>query len=132
MINSSDGDTNDISEPAKKRMKKMLTRERLVGNLEQSLNENNYDNFLISSVGATYSVTMIKATKNVPAKKITWTKRAPEQGGRQGRENIIRTKGGPINGSDNADSVFDIWKLFMTSEMLESIVTFTNIQIERC
>ena len=128
-IDSSDSD--DDTNVCVQRRKKVLPRNRLVCSLDESLNETNYDAIDIPIDGDTYNVVLTKGTKSIPANNITWSEKTPQQGGRQCSENIIRTKGGPINDGEIACSEYDTWKKFMTTEMLQSLVTFSNIQIHK-
>ena len=120
---------NEAIEPPSK-LRKVLTSKRLVKSLDACLNTANYS--LFNSLGDTekFVCTLNKKTKNAPAKTISWTNEKPTNTGRQGRENIIKTKCAPINNSNLANTNLEAWQLFMTDEMLEHITRCTNIQID--
>ena len=65
------------------------------------------------------------------SKIITWSNEQPTKVGRQNAANLVKTKGGLINGSKNANTKRKAWELFMTDNVLDNIVKFTNIQIDK-
>jgi hypothetical protein len=114
-----------------KRKRKTLTGNRLVRSLDASLNVDNYNVVKVPTREENYKVTLVKGTKKVPAKVISWVNKSSEIGGRQGAENILRTRGGSINNSNSALSCLETWHLFMTDTMLSQIVNYTNININK-
>ena len=50
--------------------------------------------------------------------------------GRLGRHNIISEKPGPTKYSDDAKTVLDSWKLFLSDDIISEIVLRTNEKIE--
>ena len=65
------------------------------------------------------------------SKIITWSNEQPTKVGRQNAANLVKTKGGLINGSNYANTKRKAWELFMTDNMLDNIVKFTNIQKDK-
>ena len=113
------------------RQRKQLTAKRIVNNLEGTLDEKNYNAILPPREKECFTVTLCKATKKNPSKTVTWSNEQPTKVGRQNAANIIKTKGGLINGSNNANTKRKAWELFVTDKMLDNIVKFTNIQIDK-
>ena len=48
---------------------------------------------------------------------------------RRGRQNVIREKPGPTRQSRTAMSPLDLWKLFLSDEIIHEIVVHTNEKI---
>ena len=126
----SDESDSDLEQPKKRR--KVLTYQRLVSSVDSSLDVANYNSYdPKKECVEQYVCTLVKKTKKTPEINIKWTNENPKNSGRQSIENIIKTKPGPINGSNSITSHLDAWKLFMTDEMLEILVSCTNYQINK-
>ena len=132
---NSDSENSDNDEPVANvqpiRHRKKLTYNRIVKNLETSLDNNSYDPVPSSNEEEIYKCILKKGTKNTPENIIYWTNERPINVGRQHSSNVIKTKQCLINGSETADSKRKVWELFMTKEMVKKIVACTNIQIEK-
>ena len=130
LLDSCSDEEEIVHEHTAKRHRKVLTRDRIVNNLVESLDENNY-NLLDPSERKTLKCVLEKGTKKKKEESITWCNIKEKSDGRQCAENILHTAPGPKNGAHNASSPIECWELFMTSDMIESIVTCTNLEINR-
>ena len=97
--------------PNKRR--KLLTCKRPVRSVDTSLDENNYDLLDTNKVKKRIIyIHIAEKTKGTKEINVSWTsKKKPTNSGRQSAENIIKTKGGPINGSNSATSHQEAWSL---------------------
>ena len=108
----------------------VLAHKNFVQSFDESLDEKNYNLWNPSvSYKKSYSCTLEKETSFTPSKVIVWTNEKPKNIAKYNK-NKLKTKAGPINGSNLATTHFDAWKLFMTDEMLEHIVSCTNQHID--
>ena len=74
---------------------------------------------------------MEKPTKKKKDEIVSWTNKRPSTSSMQSAENIIWNRLGTIITKNSNDTQHDCWKLFMTSEMIEYIVRYINIQIDK-
>ena len=126
----SDDETAIAAPAVTTRQRRMLNVNRLVNNLDSSLNPSNYDSILPPQDKETYDCVMVKAKKTVPAEILTWTNEKRPNIGRQGRENVITTQGGLINDAKDCNTHVAAFSLFMTEEILDIIVEKTNCKID--
>ena len=123
---------NELGMELPNKRRKLLTCKRPVRSVDTSLDEHNYDLLDPNKIKKeSYTSTLQKKTKSTKEINVSWTSEKPTNSGRQSAENIIKTKGGPINGSNSATSHQEAWRLFMTDEMLEKLVEYTNYQINK-
>lgn len=59
-----------------------------------------------------------------------WTRRLPNQRIRTSSVNIVTEKSGVVGDAKNCNSILDAWHLFFSTEMIENIVSCTNIYID--
>ena len=127
--NESDGSDNEANVVVRHR--KTLTCNRIVNSLEKSLHIDSYELFPLPSGVETLHAVMEKGKKNQPEKKIEWVNKPPTVAGRQGAENIVRNKGGPINQGKDAVTPIAAMNLFLNGEYVEQIVSSTNRKIDK-
>lgn len=106
-------------------------RDRFVKNLDEALNEENYDNFQLPERLVTYEAIIAKAARGVPEKRITWQNKPPARS-RAGRPpaHQQRTMRAGVRGfAQTADTPEKCFNLFMDTDMVEKIVNYTNMKI---
>lgn len=121
---------SDEGQTAPQRHRKVLTPKRLVNCLDKSLDETCYKKLNAPTDVEDHECIMTKATKKVPAKVLSWTNQRPGAAGRQGAENILRTRGSTIDRAKDADTPIKAWQVFMTDAMVDLILENTNRKIE--
>jgi hypothetical protein len=130
--NDASEDLGRAREPVSvQRHKKILTPNRLINSLANSLDPTKYDPIQLPEELSTYDCVMIKKTKKVPAKILTWTNQAPVHTGRQGMENIMRTEGGLLENARAANTPTQAWNLFISNAIIDIIVENTNTKIDK-
>ncbi len=67
--------------------------------------------------------------RNRPAKNITWTEEVPIRRGKRAPENQLNEREEVSAKAKDAKSTEDLWGLFMTDQILDSIVKYTNEKI---
>ena len=127
---SSEEEEVEVNEVRRIQRKKKLTKDRLVNDVDSSLSPENYDAVELPS--SRYGVVIQKKTKTMSENKIVWTSVQPDkrQPGRQGSENIIRHASGPNFFSRASSTPLEAWELFISDDMLNSVVLHTNKKID--
>ena len=77
----------------------MNTCNRIVNSLDKTIGPNNYNNFVTPDTNESYKCVIVIGTKREASKDLTWTNQRPSFPGRQGVENILKTKEGMISGA---------------------------------
>ena len=91
----------------------------------------NYDEYKIPKEKKEYTVVLEKKTRDNPAKEITWQNFKRTRVGRQGRENIMTTPGGPQGSAKDADTPLKSFLLFMSNDIIDHITVQTNKNISK-
>ena len=99
--------------------RKRNVRNRLVHDLESSLNLSNYDLYSVPNEVKNLEKVMQKPTKKNSGSKITWQNQPPPNTGRQGSENILKTLPGLTERIKNVESPVE---LFFPNELLGLII----------
>lgn len=105
------------------------SKKKLVHSIETSLDEKNYVKYKVPAVMKKYSVKVKPEVR--PEAKVEWVNKQPQQAaGRQAAHNVITTPIGVI-GAPGLAAVTHLkaWELFFDSEIIQSIVFWTNQEI---
>jgi hypothetical protein len=68
--------------------------------------------------------------RNKPAHTISWSNKPPVRQGRRAPENQLDVGESISNEAKAAETTGDLWSLFITEEMLDLIVLYTNQKID--
>ena len=112
------------------RPRKTPQRKQLVHSIDSAFDETNFTQIELPAENKTYEVEIEAKKKDQAAKIVTWKSKKPTPTGRLGRHNIISEKPGPTKYSDDAKTVLDSWKLFLSDDIMSEIVLRTNEKIE--
>ena len=116
-----------------RRNRKLLTRNRLVRDINSALDKNNYDPIhYINGNGHWETLTGYLGPKtNKKTETITWTSTLPSQAGRQRRCDVITEQISCLKGAArNVTSKEDCFDLFFSDGMFELITPNTNKRID--
>ena len=119
-------------EAVPRRHRKLLTRNRLVCDIDSALNRDNYDQIhYINGEGQWETLTGYLGPKRKDnTEKITWTSVLPEANGRQCRCDVITRNVSCLKGiAKNVSTYQDCFDLFFDQSMFELITSMTNIRI---
>ena len=94
-------------------------------NLEETMDEENYDQ-LPQQSDATYTWEPRDRRNN---KVYEWKTRFTVTG-RRGRQDILGSKPGSTDTADQASTIQDLFDCYITPDMINDIVRFTNVKIE--
>ena len=133
---SSDEEIVQRNVPVERRQhrKKQLTYSRNVNSIDTALSEENYDVFELPADKK--SISGFLPLKNQPKgkknakKEIVFTNHPPKTTGRQNSHNVIKNKPGVHGDARNTEKERDAFQIFLTTEMVESIVSYTNKRIQ--
>ena len=89
----------------------------------------NYDNLALPVDKREVSGVLVKKKRNVPEQKITFQNFKRTVVSRQPAANVIRTEGGVMPRTQNADSELDCFKLFFDDHIITTITNMTNLNI---
>lgn len=128
----SDSATAQEEESADEAPRRKYTYQRAVKDIDSALDPANYDpwNMPIGD-DEQHKVVLEKATRDSPEKSITWTSTQPPQTGRQNRANVLSGNPGVNRQCRDADSPVAAWRLLFTDDMVNKIVTKTNVRIQK-
>ena len=130
-IVQSDDEDVEVRRPSRK----LLTKNRLVHDIDSSLNEESYDDIhFINGKGQWETLTGYLGPKtNKNTKTVTWTSDFPTQGSQRACDiiNIGDNLGTLLGAARNIDTIEDAFNLLFDDQMLDLLVIETNDFIER-
>ena len=113
--------------------RKLLTKYRLVSNIDKALDEANYDVMPPPSREETYT-TVVGPKKDKNAPPITWSTTKPRGNqGRQSANDVLVGVPGTLKTREarNVTTAMSAWSLFVTNEVVDNIVLHTNERIAK-
>ena len=102
---------------------------RLVNSIDSAFDESNFDPVQDFSEETLLPGLLEPKKKGQAKKRIKWTSKQPISTGHRGRQNVILEKPGPMHHSRTAASPLNLWKLFLSDEIIHEIVVHTNEKI---
>jgi len=111
------------------RFRKQLTAHRLVHSIETAQEMDNYDPLVLDENVKTY-ISLVKDKDTKTEYNMTFTNQQPTVTGRQRQCDVIREAFGVRGIAKDCRTEIDCWQLFITNEMVEMIVMYTNKNIQ--
>jgi len=109
------------------RHRKSLVRNRLINSLDSCLDKANYDDHVLPNVRKEYEVIVEKPKRKTDkSKSIIWTNKED----RSAEKNTLPIAAHLLGDARTATSEINAWDLSITPDMIDDIVTLTNIKIQ--
>ena len=129
--NQEEDDDNQEEEPRRREFyRRLLTYQRDVNSIDTSLDEENYNCFIPPEKEKRITGYLPDKADTKKKTAVTFTNKKPSVTGRQKRADVLPSKPGLTKHTRNITTPREAFEFFMTDEIIQEIVDFTNIRID--